>query len=491
MFRTIFHKMMLIFIVALFLCFSLTAVLFNVSLNRYVVSQRTEVLNEYGERIGSALKLLMDNRIDSDSSLMFKSMLEVVANNTSSLIWIVDDVGNIFAYSQIPTQFMRKLANNRGTYQLTNPKQYAISESQKSNNETGSFFGLFEETGMQWLTVKIPFSFSYVIINGRVFQGNVMMHTPIPEIEKTGSAIINLFLPAIILSLILSLFFLYFLSKRITSPLIQMTQAARRISSGEWQSKLIYKGNDEVAILAKSFNHMLETLENLEKMRRDFVANISHELRTPMTSINGFIEGIFDGTIPAEKQNEYLLIVKDEVKRLQRLVSDMLDIARMEAGETKVNIAVFDICEIVRISVIQMQQALEDKNINFRANFEQEAIFVKADRDAIQRVFINLLHNAAKFTPEGGLILVSISEVKGKAEITVSDSGMGIPSEDLPFIFDRFHKADKSRGKDKTSVGLGLYIVHNIIKAHNAEINVKSEAGKGSSFIFSLPLGLN
>ena len=201
---------------------------------------------------------------------------------------------------------------------------------------------------------------------------------------------------------------------------------------------------------------MIETLENLEKMRRDFVTNISHELRTPMTSINGFIEGILDGTIPEDRQKEYLAIVKDEVKRLQRLVSDILDIARMEAGETKLNITVFDICEIVRISVIQLQQYLEEKDINFRANFEQEVMIVKADRDAIQRVLINLLHNAVKFTPQGGQISVSITGSRGKAEITVSDTGVGIPAEDFA-IFDRFHKGDKSRGRDKPVSGLVIH----------------------------------
>ena len=226
-------------------------------------------------------------------------------------------------------------------------------------------------------------------------------------------------------------------------------------------------------------------MENLEKMRRDFVANISHELRTPMTSINGFIEGILDGTIPEEKQKDYLNIVKDEVKRLQRLVSDMLDIARMEAGETKVNITEFDICEIVRISVIHLHQIMEDKNLNFRAHFEQESMMVKADRDAIQRVMINLLHNATKFTPEEGSITVSIRAVKANAEITVSDTGQGIPLEDLPYVFDRFHKADKSRSQDKTSVGLGLYIVKNILKAHKQDIAVRSELGKGTAFIFN------
>jgi signal transduction histidine kinase len=208
-----------------------------------------------------------------------------------------------------------------------------------------------------------------------------------------------------------------------------------------------------------------------------------------MTSINGFIEGILDGTIPQEKQRDYLNIVKDEVKRLQRLVTDMLDIARMEAGDLKVNIGIFDICETVRLSVINLQKIFEEKNINFRASFEQESMAVKGDCDAIQRVIINLLHNAAKFTPEGGDISVSIRNIKGKAEITISDSGEGISKEDLPYIFDRFHKADKSRSKDRSSVGLGLYIVRNILRAHHEDIHVESEVGKGTTFIFSLPTG--
>lgn len=488
MFRTIFHKMITIFIVVLLLSFAISAVFFNISISRYVIDQRTEVLDIYGERILSALEILLDSRMDPTTSFIFKNLLEAVATNTSSIIWIADDRGYLLAYSSIPEFFQDKLQATNGIYQLTNPKQYAFQETPKPRNEIGTFYGLFDDTGMQWLTVKIPFSYSNIIINNEPFRGNVIMHTPVPEIKKTGKTILSLFLPAVFISLMISFVLMYILSKRITNPLKQMTQAARRISSGDW-SRLSSNGNDEVAVLAESFNHMIVTLENLEKMRRDFVANISHELRTPMTSINGFIEGILDGTIPQEKQRDYLNIVKDEVKRLQRLVTDMLDIARMEAGDLKVNIGIFDICETVRLSVINLQKIFEEKNINFRASFEQESMAVKGDCDAIQRVIINLLHNAAKFTPEGGDISVSIRNIKGKAEITISDSGEGISKEDLPYIFDRFHKADKSRSKDRSSVGLGLYIVRNILRAHHEDIHVESEVGKGTTFIFSLPTG--
>lgn len=488
MFHSVFHKIMAIFLVVLLLCFSLAAVFFNIAINRYVIEQRTDVLTMYGKRILSALDVILKNRLDPTSSFIFQNLLEGFAHNTSSLIWIADDRGYLFAYSSIPGQFVNKLKEVNGIYQLPDQKQYAVRESEDIISEIGTFHGLFEETGMKWLTVKIPFYFPDIVLDGGEFRGNVLMHTPIPEIQKSGYTILRLLLPAVLISLIISFLLGYILSKRITSPLKQMTDAARKISSGNWRTRIHLKGSDEVTVLADSFNQMVDNLENLEKMRRDFIANVSHELRTPMTSINGFIEGILDGTIPENKQEYYLNIVKDEVKRLYRLVSDLLDIARMESGETKVNFTSFDICEVIRLSVIQLQQFIERKNINFRANFEQESMLVYADRDAIQRVMINLIHNAIKFTPEEGNISVLVRNVKGKAEITVSDTGQGIPPEDIPFVFDRFHKADKSRSQDKTSVGLGLYIVKNILKAHNENITVESEYGKGTTFTFYLPM---
>jgi len=488
MLRSVFHKIMAIFLTVLLLCFSLAAVFFNIALNKYVVEQRTQVLNVYGKRILSAFDVVLENRMDPMSTFIFKNMLEGYAYNTSSLIWIADDRGYLLAYSSVPSQYAEKMDVEKSLYRLPDQKQYAVSESDDPVSEIGTFYGLFDDTGMKWLTLKIPFYFPDIFIDGRELRGNILMHTPIPEIQKSGSTILGLLMPAFFISLIISFILAYVLSKRITSPLKQMTDAARDISSGNWKTRIHLKGNDEIKVLADSFNQMVDNLENLEKMRRDFIANVSHELRTPMTSINGFIEGILDGTIPDDKQRYYLNIVKDEVKRLYRLVSDLLDIARMESGETKVNLTEFDICEVIRLSVIQLQQFIEDKNINFRANFEQESMHVYADRDAIQRVMLNLIHNAIKFTPEGGSISVAVRDVKGKAEITVSDTGQGIPEEDLPFVFDRFHKADKSRGKDKTGVGLGLYIVKNILKAHNENITVESEYGNGTTFTFSLPM---
>ena len=231
---------------------------------------------------------------------------------------------------------------------------------------------------------------------------------------------------------------------------------------------------------------MAVALQNIEEMRRGFVANVSHELRTPMTSIRGFVDGILDGTIPPEKQNHYLTIVRDETIRLNRLVNDLLDLARMEAGEVKLNITVWDINELVRKCVIKLETLLLEKGLTVDADFEEEDLPVKADSDSIERVVYNLMHNAIKFTPAGGKISIKTRKRKDKAEIIVKDTGIGIAQNDQDMIWDRFYKADKSRGRDKTGTGLGLAIVRNIINEHGQNIWVESKPGEGTAFMFTL-----
>ena len=221
-------------------------------------------------------------------------------------------------------------------------------------------------------------------------------------------------------------------------------------------------------------------------MRRDFVANVSHELKTPMTNISGYIAGILDETIPPEKHKHYLSIVMEETYRLNRLVNDLLDLAKMESGEMRLNYQVFDINELIRRCVIKLENMLVKKDLEVEADFAQEETPVNADKDAIERVFINLLHNAVKFTPEGGKITIRTVLKKDRVIVSITDTGVGIEKEELSVIWDRFHKADKSRGKDKTGTGLGLAIVKNIINEHNQEVHVESELGKGSTFSFTL-----
>ena len=290
------------------------------------------------------------------------------------------------------------------------------------------------------------------------------------------------------LVLLASLIAAYFLTERTIAPLREMQRAARDFALGKFDSRVRVRGKDEVAELSEAFNHMADSLENLEKMRNSFVANVSHDLRTPMTTIAGFIDGIRDGVIPPESRDHYLEVVSIEVHRLSRLVATLLDISRIQAGERKFTMKPFDICEMARQILISFEQKIEEKRLNIEFECDEDHMSVLADHDAIYQIFYNICHNAVKFSYDGGLFRIKISYTKDKkALISVYNEGEGIPTEDLPMVFDRFYKSDKSRGLDKSGVGLGLYIAKTIVNAHGEKIGVSSEAGKYCEFHFTLP----
>lgn len=228
-------------------------------------------------------------------------------------------------------------------------------------------------------------------------------------------------------------------------------------------------------------------MQHSDEMRRLFIANVSHDLRTPMTTISGFIESILDGAIPQDKIPHYLGIISGEVKRLSRLVSSLLDITKIQAGERKFNMAPFDICEMAREIIISSEQRLEDKRLDVEFDADRDNMFVNADRDAIHQVLYNLCDNGIKFARESGKYAISIKEIGSKIEVSVFNEGEGITPEDVPFVFDRFYKSDRSRGLDKTGVGLGLYISRTIIEAHGERIKVESAHGEWCRFTFTLP----
>ena len=282
---------------------------------------------------------------------------------------------------------------------------------------------------------------------------------------------------------------IYFLTDRIIHPLKNMTNAAKSFARGDFSTRVTVYGNDEVSELAEAFNNMAESLDSFEKMRNSFLANVSHELRTPMTTIAGFIDGINSGAIPPEKHEYYLGVISNEVHRLSRLVTDLLDISRLESGERKFNFERFDIAEMARIILISFEKKIEEKNLDVIFEAEEDEIAVIADKDAIHQVLYNLCHNAIKFAKDGGKFAISITkDTNKKVRVSVYDEGMGISGEDLTLVFDRFYKTDKSRGLDKNGVGLGLYICKTIIDAHREQIHAESPNKNGAEFWFTLPL---
>ena len=271
-----------------------------------------------------------------------------------------------------------------------------------------------------------------------------------------------------------------------------MSKAAKRMAVGKFDTRVPVHGRDEVAELAVAFNQMAGDLENLERMRNSFVANVSHDLRTPMTTISGFIDGILDGVIPPEQERHYLQVVSEEVRRLSRLVTALLDVSRLQAGDRKFDFRPFDICEMGRLILISFEKKIDEKELDVEFECDEERMFVLADQDAIHQILYNICDNAVKFSSKRGKLKVSFtwSPAEGsrhrKAVVKVYNEGQGIPAEDLPFIFERFYKSDKSRSLDKSGVGLGMYISKAIIDAHGETISVASEYGRYCQFTFTL-----
>ena len=269
-------------------------------------------------------------------------------------------------------------------------------------------------------------------------------------------------------------------------PIREMVQATRQYAAGDFDIRVNDYGQvDEIGELAASFNNMAESLQQTERQRQEFIANISHELKTPMTTIAGYTDGILDGTIPPENERQYLQIISDESRRLSRMVRRMLDVSQLQVMDPLRCGGHFDICESMRRVLISMERKITDRQLDVEADIPEEPILVLGDNDMITQVIYNLLENAAKFATAGTTLYLGVTLLDGKARVTVRNEGATIPAEELPLLFERFHKSDKSRSLDKDGVGLGLYIVKTILEQHKEKINVTSENGV-TAFSFSL-----
>lgn len=309
------------------------------------------------------------------------------------------------------------------------------------------------------------------------------------------AGMLKMFMYATLFALLMAFILVYLVSLRLTKPLREMSAAAKQYATGDFskrihikRSKLRILGQDETDELIQAFNSMAQALATLEMSRRSFVANVSHELKTPMTTIGGFIDGILDGTIEPEKETQYLKIVSDEVKRLSRLVTGMLNMSKIEAGELDLKPSKFDISEMIFRTLLSFEQIIDSKHIEIKGLDTFESNTITADKDMINQVVYNLVDNAVKFTPDGGCIEVSSKADDEKIIVRIRNSGKGIPSDEIDKIFERFYKIDKSRSYDIKGAGMGLYIVKTIIELHGGQIAARSEEGQYTEFIFQLPL---
>jgi signal transduction histidine kinase len=279
---------------------------------------------------------------------------------------------------------------------------------------------------------------------------------------------------------------LFFVSKKITAPLREMSHVAMEYAKGKFDYKVNVKSDDEIGQLGRTINHMAKELESLDQMRKEFIANVSHDLRSPLTSINGFVGAMLDGTIPRERQNHYLTIMKDEAERSIKLVNDLLDIARIESRQMEIHPIKYNLSEQIRKVLAKLEPDLIKHQITPNLLIkEEEEIKVYADPDRIEQVLFNLIQNAIQHSLQKGNLDISIEE-RENVTITIHDYGVGIKGEDLKYIWERFYKGDKARSK-KVGTGIGLSIVKHILDLHGTTIKVESILGKGTIFTFMLP----
>ena len=351
-------------------------------------------------------------------------------------------------------------------------------------SDVGLVEGLYEESRY---VVGVPIYHA----DAHVPVGVVIVSTPLTQVHTLLDKMSDIYLLVSVLVVLAAVLVMTVLIRRQSEPLKDMARAAIDFGHGNLDARVPVEQSSplEVQELALAFNNMASSLQKSEYQRQEFVANVSHELKTPMTTISGYVDGMLDGTIPPERQSHYMKLVSQETKRLSRLVRSMLDISRMQDAQRfpEEQLTQFDLCECAGQVLISFEQKIEEKHLQVQVHFPEHSVYTLANRDAITQVFYNLTDNAVKFCPSGGILRLSIREDGRKIYACVANTGDTIPAEELPLVFDRFHKLDKSRAQNRDGWGLGLYIVKTLVCRHGEDISVSSQDGQ-TEFTFTLPV---
>jgi len=396
-----------------------------------------------------------------------KSQFETVAAYLDTDIWVVDRNGNILINSQPDS------APNNAI------QDFDISSFGTKYYQTSTFFDMFSE--------KMLSVFSPITINYKV-RGYVLIHKSISDLVSYKDGFLNIAYLTLAIIFLCAFIVLVLFTFIVYLPIRRMTRAAKDYSEGNFDTQINVHANDELGYLASSINYMATELSTLEEDQRKFIANVSHDFRSPLTSIKGYIDAILDGTIPHDAQDKYLNIILFETERLNKLTQSMLELNKYGVRGSMMDITDFDINHTIKMVVQSFEGICKDKRISFELILTGQTCIVSADMSKIQQVLYNLADNAIKFSPPDSTITIETTEKNDKVFISVKDAGIGIPKDSIKKIWERFYKTDLSRGKDKRGTGLGLAIVKEIISSHNENINVISTEGVGTEFIFTLPM---
>lgn len=476
--RSVFTKYIWVFFIIIALSFIILSIIISSITIRTATTNKDNQSANIGENLSIYFEKELSRYINSNNGLKqfvnsnysdVNTIVNLMSSSyeTSYIIIIIDNAGEVLASSN-----WNSLSSFEGTYAL------------EHLNDMHSF--KYEDTLPNGTNNKYSIVATPIKFKPNSNAGLVLTCYDLQTITTFSYDVIKAIILTSMWVAIASFIIVYVLSEKITEPLKEMSEATKKLSHGNFNSVLNVTGDDEIADLAKAFNSMAKSLAELEFMRSSFLANVSHDLRTPMTTISGFIDGILSGAIPQEQQAYYLEIIKNEIQRLSRIVSNLLEISRLEAKSYKFDYSVFDICEMLRIIVLTFEKKIDDKKLNVTFDIPDSKILVESDHDCIYRVIYNICDNAVKFSKENGNIQFKISNNDKEVFISIYNEGDGIQEDEIPHVFERFYKTDKSRGMDKSGTGLGLYIAKTMLDSLNGTISVNSEYTKYCEFLITL-----
>lgn len=397
-----------------------------------------------------------------------KKQLDSLDTYLNATLWIINPSGRMILDSSSPLDVENEIMIENFDPTITEGSYYTI----------GKFFDTFEE---ETLSVFAPITSDYKV------KGYVVIHSSMSSIQSEANSLLNISYIMLIILFLLSLIILIFFTEIVYIPLRKITEATEQYASGNMHYEFTVESEDEMGYLAATLSYMASAIARSEDDQKKFVANVSHDFRSPLTSIKGYLEAMIDGTIPPEMYEKYLTILLNETERLRKLTNSLLTLNNLNTKGIMLNKTDFDINRTIRNVAASFEGTCRAKTIAIELVLTGEEMYVVADIDKIQQVLYNLLDNAIKFSHHNSVIKLETSEKHNKVFVSVKDSGIGIPKDDLKLIWDRFYKSDLSRGKDKKGTGLGLSITKEIIRSHGENINVISTEGVGTEFIFSLP----
>ena len=435
---------------------------------------RDHFIKDYGERLYSEANLIANTYAselyNSEIDLVtVKGQLDALSLYLNASIQIINPSGRVIMDSQRLLNVEEVVTIENFDPTITGNTYYVVDR----------FFDTFDK---QYLTVFAPITSDYKV------KGYVVIHYGMSEIEKTSYSLTNIFMLTFVILFLLSMIILIFFTEIVYVPLRKITHATEQYASGNMHYEFQVDSDDEIGYLAACLNYMASEIARAEDDQKKFVANVSHDFRSPLTSIKGYLEAMLDGTIPPEMHEKYLGIVLNETERLTKLTNSLLTLNNLNTKGMLLEKTDFDINNVIRNIAASFEGSCLKKKIAIEVVLTGEEMYVNADMEKIKQVIYNLLDNAIKFSHHNSVIKIETTEKKNKIVVSVKDNGIGIPKDDVKFVFDRFYKSDLSRGKDKKGTGLGLSIVKEIINSHNENINVISTEGVGTEFVFSLQM---